>query len=374
MQDAQHTFKNAAKASEAQTKDLLQRSQAFKAQQSNIDRRLLIVTQSETSDDAVRKFDKSMGALQRLDVAQGYMELLTEVEKLTFEARQNFNNSPQAALQPYLRLQNLVNALRTAQPAAEDAAPHLIDHVDRTARTLWKQMKNAFAADFEETLKKIQWPGKDVILQGSLEQEWIAGVKKLLELQEPELHARDSEKPEHASREEPLALLPLEVMAKPLELRFKYHFEGDRPTNKLDKPEYFLSHVVGLLNTYDEFFAIYLQPVLREHFKKSNLALTSIYIDSTSALITALLPMLRRKMFSVLPKVSSQSQLLSHFIHELMNFDVSLRDEWGYDGGNSVQGWKGLTWEVLVKKDWFGRWLKVEKDCKSFEVTFKSHG
>lgn len=35
--------------------------------------------------------------------------------------------------------------------------------------------------------------------------------------------------------EEPLVLLPLEVMIKPLELRFQYHFAGDRPTNKLDK-------------------------------------------------------------------------------------------------------------------------------------------
>lgn len=35
--------------------------------------------------------------------------------------------------------------------------------------------------------------------------------------------------------EEPLVLLPLEVMVKPLELHFQYHFAGDRPTNKLDK-------------------------------------------------------------------------------------------------------------------------------------------
>ena len=304
-----------------------------------------------------------MGALQRLDIAMGYVELLTEVENLTSDARLNFKKSPQAALKPYLRLQNLVNALRAAQPAAEDAAPHLIDHVDRTARTLWTQMKNAFAADFEEVLKKIHWPGKDVTLDGSLEQEWMDGVKKLLELQEPELRTRDSEDPEHALREDTLVLLPLEVMMKPLELRFKYHFEGDRPTNKLEKPEYFLSHVVDLLNTYDEFFAIYLQPILSNFFRKSNLALTSIYIDSSSALITALLPMLRRKVFALLPKISNQPQLLSHFVHELMNFDVSLRDEWSYDGGNSVLGWNGLTWEVLVKKDWFGKWLKVEKDC-----------
>lgn len=151
------------------------------------------------------------------------------------EARCNFKKSPQDALQPYLRLQNLVNALKDAQPAAEDAAPHLVDHVDRTVRTLWHQMKDAFASDFESTLKSMQWPGKDVTLNEQLEREWTDGAKKLLELQEPELKARDSQTVDTTKGEEPLVLLPLEVMAKPLELRFKYHFEGDRPTNKLDK-------------------------------------------------------------------------------------------------------------------------------------------
>lgn len=75
--------------------------------------------------------------------------------------------------------------------------------------------------------------------------------------------------------------------------------------------------------------------------------------------------MLRRKIFALLPRISSQPQLLSHLIHELMSFDVSIRDEWGYDGGNTIDGWNGLTWEVLVTKDWFGRWLEVEKNCRS---------
>ena len=72
--------------------------------------------------------------------------------------------------------------------------------------------------------------------------------------------------------------------------------------------------------------------------------------------------MLRRKIFALMPQISKQSQLLSHLIHELMSFDVSLRDEWNYNGGNAINGWEGLTWEVLVKKDWFGRWLEVEKN------------
>lgn len=68
---------------------------------------------------------------------------------------------------------------------AEYAAPHLVDHVEKTAQHLWKQMKDAFASDFEKVLTRMKWPGKDVAIAGSLEQEWTEGVEKLLELQEP---------------------------------------------------------------------------------------------------------------------------------------------------------------------------------------------
>ena len=94
-------------------------------------------------------------------------------------------------------------------------------------------MKDAYSEEFKATLKKMKWPGKDVQLSESLEEEWVAGVKMLLDLQEPELEAHNNSEP--LPTDEPLVLLPLEVMVKPLELRFKYHFEGDRPTNKLDK-------------------------------------------------------------------------------------------------------------------------------------------
>lgn len=62
--------------------DLHQRVREFKSQQDDVDRRLMIVTQSETSDDAVQRFNHSMESLRKLDVAQQYMELLTEVENL----------------------------------------------------------------------------------------------------------------------------------------------------------------------------------------------------------------------------------------------------------------------------------------------------
>ncbi|KAI9872535.1 MAG: hypothetical protein M1830_001510, partial [Pleopsidium flavum] len=360
--DAELDLDKARQASELHTSSVVQQAESFTRKQADIDRKILIITRSETSDDAVRQFDASMSKLRRLDVAKGYVELLAEVDKLSSEARRNFKTSPQAALQPYVRLQSLATAVKAAQPAAEGAAPHLVDYVEKSATVLWKQMKDAFGGELEETLVRMKWPGKDVSIAGYLEQEWRGGVEKLLDLQEPELRSRENQETGYSRDEEPLVLLPLEVMVKPLELRFRYHFDGDRPTNRADKPEYFLSHIIGLLNTYNEFFSLYLQPILSKHFKGSDLALNPIYIDSTSALITSLLPMVRQKVFTLLPQIASQPQLLSHFLHELISFDTSLRDDWVYDGGCGVDGWRGVAWEVLVKKDWFGRWLQVEQD------------
>jgi hypothetical protein len=150
----------------------------------------------------------------------------------------------------------------------------------------------------------------------------------------------------------PPVLFPLEVLVQPLEMRFRYHFEGDKPTNRIDRPEYFLSHITTLLNDYSAFVGDHVQPVLLRHFRGTDLALNPVYIDAMSAFITALLPMLRAKIGSLLPKVASQPQLLSHLMHD---------------------GWKGLSWEFLVQGDWFGRWLQVEKDCTSTSHHPKTH-
>ena len=65
-----------------------------------------------------------------------------------------------------------------------------------------------------------------------------------------ELKARDDKDAGYAGVEESLVLLPLEVMVKPLELRFRYHFDGERPTNRPDKVSSSLSLFSILVLTY----------------------------------------------------------------------------------------------------------------------------
>lgn len=151
------------------------------------------------------------------------------------QARQNFKSSPRAALEPYLRMRQISIALKQAQPLAEDAAPHLVDWADEQANILWRQMKDSYASDLEQSLSKMHWPSKEMTMSGGLDEQWADGVDRLLELQEPELKAAEEARTNDPTTAKVLTLLPLEVMARPLELGFKYHFEGDKATNRLDK-------------------------------------------------------------------------------------------------------------------------------------------
>ena len=83
--EAERSLDIATKAEREHSTSLWKQAHEFNQQQADIDRRLLIVTQSETSDDAVRKFDSSMEELRRLDIANEYVGLLTEVDRLRCE-------------------------------------------------------------------------------------------------------------------------------------------------------------------------------------------------------------------------------------------------------------------------------------------------
>jgi RAD50-interacting protein 1 len=279
------------------------------------------------------------------------------------EAQSRLQTSNEAALAPYRQLRALHTRLTRLQDEAEGAAPQLLYHVDQITRALRTRILDAFSADLNAVLAKIRGPNPKAVIPPQLQEEWETAVAKLLDLQMPELEGSTQSHGPANKTQAPAVLFPFEVLVQPLEMRFRYHFEGDKPTNRIDRPEYFLTHIATLLNDYSGFVTAYMQPLLLKLFRGTDLALTSVYIDATAALITALLPVLRTKIGNLLPKVADQPHLLSHLMHEVMSFDTTIREDWGYDGGFGLEGWRGLAWEFLAQGDWFGRWLQVEKDC-----------
>ena len=255
-----------------------------------------------------------------------------------------------------------MTAVKAAQPAAEGAAPHLVDHVEQQAHALYESLKKGFESDLNKTLDQMKWPNKELTFTGDVVAKWTHQVETLLDLQEPDLRRQAVGNLSSSSTPDPTVLLPLEVMVKPLELRFRYHFFGDKPTSRVDKPEYFLSHILDLLDAHNDFMVEYMQPILDQRSRETDLDDT-MYTDATSEFITALLPMVSAKCLSLLPQISTNPSLLSHFIHELMSFDSSLRDSWAYTPAPQVLlDWKGLTWSMLTTHGYFEAWLNVEKN------------
>jgi hypothetical protein len=142
--------------------------------------------------------------------------------------------------------------LKNAQPAAEGAAPHLINYTDKLASALRQEMKKYFGDRLQRTLEELKWPSRDLNVTDQVLARWKQDVELLLDLQTPyvrfnrtpihilifffcpsELQNRDSLAPGVSLQ--PPVLFPLEVMVHHLDLRFQYHFSGDKPTNRLDK-------------------------------------------------------------------------------------------------------------------------------------------
>ncbi|KAF7714919.1 Uncharacterized protein PECH_007837, partial [Penicillium ucsense] len=361
LADAQEALQNATKASSGHTEATRQRAVAFAAEQADIDRRLKAITQSDTSDEAVRRLEKSMERLQRLEISRGYVRTLKVAEELSKQALNDIQTDPRAALEPYTHLCNIVGSLKEAQPAAEGAAPHLINYTEKLALALRQDLKRIFGDRLRKTLDQMKWPTRQLNITESLLSQWRQDVELLIDLQIPELPAHDSFGPSHSL--EPPVLFPLEVMVQPLDLRFKYHFSGDKPTNRLDKPEYFLAHITDLVNQFSGFIVSHLQPILDQKAQSVGPDYEWNFYSASHALITALLPLLRHKIETFMPQVANHPQLLSHFVHELMNFDNDLRETWNYlPDPYTEDNWKGITWEVLTKQGWYDRWLQVEKE------------
>ncbi|TAQ87617.1 hypothetical protein B7494_g4067 [Chlorociboria aeruginascens] len=346
LQDARSKLAKARLASENHASSILQRNAEFKLRQSDLQKKLMIVTSSNSPEGAVERLKVPMERLRRVEMAREYVEMLKEVDDLTKEARIHLPENPKEALKPYTQLKEVAMALRGLQEPAEGAAVHLVNYVEDTCTQLWIDMKKIMMDEFEAVLKKSNWPS----IATEPTRQWTDCFGKLLDLQTPEiLVAR-----------EPLVLLPMGVLARMFVLQFRYHFMGNKPTSHPHHlGDEFFKWFLGTIIKWEGFLRDNVGPILAAHFRGSALAANSLYVDPVSAFITALLPVLKEKVDSVVIAIAPEPSYLSSFMHQLMTFDETLRSKFYYDAGNAELGWKGLTWEVL--DIWFERWVEVEK-------------
>ncbi|KAL7619613.1 hypothetical protein AAE478_010154 [Parahypoxylon ruwenzoriense] len=350
LDHATRELQDARRAAEDRQGGIARSIEDFMQLQESIDARLKIVAESNAPEEAIRRLERPMKQLHKVELAYQYVSLLHDVENLRLEARSHLPQSPKAALQPYSRLKKLSVRLRELQAAADEAATHLVGYVDKITQDLWDEMKNTMSKELDNILKKRNWP-QGVDTDAEMDTEWLESFEKLIDLQVPEV----------LYSEAVVTLLPFEVMAKPFAQWFRFQFMGNNATSI---PQSFgtfaIPQFLSLVDKWEGFFRDNLGCILTSRFHDTKVRDLSVYMDPACALITALLPVMREKINAMVQHGLRNPQFLSSLIVQIMDLDDDIRSRFNYDGGDPDQGWAGLTSEVLEKH--FDDWFKAEKD------------
>ncbi|PSR80710.1 hypothetical protein PHLCEN_2v6626 [Hermanssonia centrifuga] len=162
-------------------------------------------------------------------------------------------------------------------------------------------------------------------------------------------------------------LYPLQALVQSISLRFKYHFEGTRQTNRLDKPEWYFTHVLNASHEHRAFMENIVQRLLSSTEYR--------HIIAWREFTYLLLPLLHRKLRRTVPALVPHPPILAHTIYQALSFDSALKEEGfeirgtsataskGKDGKQEEkeQKWEGVSEVILGRREWFEAWMEGER-------------
>ncbi|CAE6432985.1 unnamed protein product [Rhizoctonia solani] len=227
----------------------------------------------------------------------------------------------------------------------------------------WKEIKGVLSNRLVEASEKLSWP-----LPINLTTSSTSGVEAfqrtfvdLLSLQ-AEGEALQTGNGALNNRNERDGLYSLEALILPIALRFKFHFDGTRPTNRLDKPEWYFTHILNISHEHRGFMEHFIQPLLdRSSFQD---------INAQNEFTRLLFPILARKIRKSVPQLLAQPSLLAHTIYQALLFDAAVRES-GFTLANTwehrvtkqhkVKEWPGVADIILSHKSWFDEWMDAER-------------
>lgn len=140
---------------------------------------------------------------------------------------------------------------------------------------------------------------------------------------------------------------PLQLLLKPLEVRFLYHFSGSKKTNSAAHPEWCLTRVLTWINEHADFLGCHVQPVL----DKCQYG----HLRAQTELSRGLVRLVVLKLSQDLPSVMGDEDLFCHSLQETLSFERELRLCCEYPGSQPSV----LT--VLTRPRVLDHWLRLER-------------
>uniref|UniRef100_A0A8C5R606 RAD50-interacting protein 1 n=1 Tax=Leptobrachium leishanense TaxID=445787 RepID=A0A8C5R606_9ANUR len=283
-----------------------------------------------------------------------YLKWISQIEELSDNIQQHLmtNDVAEAA-------NTLVSMAELAIKLGESSCTHLLNFLRSTVQFWHKILKDKLTSDFEEVLNLIQWPfigplqSPTYTLASSVNSTDIYSnletlFSQLLKLQtSDELITKPKQMPEKYSLPaSPPIILPMQIMLSPLQKRFRYHFSGNRQTNALSKPEWYLTQVLLWIGNHSKFLHEKIQPILNKAG-----SFVSAKVEFTRGLVMLVL----EKLSVDIPCLLYDDILFCHLVDEVLLFQRELHTAHGYTA-NLPNCMHILSEEVA-----FQRWLTVER-------------
>jgi len=139
----------------------------------------------------------------------------------------------------------------------------------------------------------------------------------------------------------------IQELLSPLLKRFTYHFSGNRPTNRRDKPEWYFRQVLQWINDHYKFIENNVQPIYEPN-------------NALEEFSRALVHLAVEKLVKDSPVLLEDDVLLAHTIGEVLSFESELRAHCDYPPSQP----SALL--VLTQPQFFTRWISLERACIRF--------
>ncbi|KAE9076270.1 hypothetical protein PF010_g23967 [Phytophthora fragariae] len=255
-----------------------------------------------------------LNKLQRLRSRAKYLEAAVQVEKLSQEAKNIAIQATPDALEAFKNFAAFAAAIPEQFTVIRREAARRVEGLSVDLRR--------FAVEkLQLALEKINWPEPLTTQQEIAEKE-----VELRELSKAfgyllTLQLSQQSQPVSATTD----LWAMECVLDPLLQRFRYHFERpESATNRLAKPEWYLSHVQEQTNVHTRFLAHTLTPELHRHREEVHCW------DAQILLLRGLIKAASRKLAQDLPTLLAHPPLLCHTLDEVLLFEQTIDDDVEY--------------------------------------------
>ena len=308
--------------------------------------------------DKIKPFIKTISSnvnhVQEVERVQAYQRWSYKVCEISSAMENCINSGDEIQLLlMYRELRDMVEFINTSQ------CYHLKNYTEKSLIHWHKVLCDQFKDYFNSLLKAINWPfianpsTKDFAsLEENLKRLGTI-TKHLIHLTLPDcVENKSDSNPNRLSvpgivAHFPTILPPLQLLFKPFEVRFCFHFTGNKATNSKENPEWYFTQILQWISLHDAFLDTWIQPELE------NAGCTDV--SAKHEFMRTLVRLVILKLAADLPQVEYDDDLFCHTIQETLNFERELRLGYGYPSSQPS------VLSVLTQAQNFERWIQIER-------------